>query len=87
MSMKYTLHITPAAYRQLKKLESDVQIMIRHKLDGMCNDPRSDAFDVKKLHGREGYRLHVGDYRVIYRLNNSKLIIEVIAVGHRREIY
>jgi mRNA interferase RelE/StbE len=87
MSIKYTLYITPAAYRQLKKLESDVQMMIRQKLDGMCDDPRSNAFDVKKLHGREGYRLRVGDYRVIYLLNNNQLIVKVIAVGHRREIY
>ncbi len=85
--MRYTLYITPAAYRQLKKLESDVQRMIRNKLEGLCGNPRSDAFDVKKLQGREGYRLRIGDYRVIYRLNNNELIVEVIAIGHRREIY
>jgi mRNA interferase RelE/StbE len=85
--MKYTLHITPFAYRQLKKLEGHVQTLIRNKLDGLCNNPHSDAFDVKKLHGREGYRLRIGDYRAIYRLNNNELILEVIAVGHRREIY
>ena len=85
--MRYTLHITPAAYRQLKKLESDVQRMIRNKLEGLCRNPRSDGFDVKKLQGREGYRLRIGDYRVIYRLNNNELIVEVIAIGHRREIY
>jgi mRNA interferase RelE/StbE len=85
--MRYILHITPVAYRQLKKLEYDVQIMIRNKLDALCENPRSDAFDVKKLQGREGYRLRVGDYRAIYRLNNNELIVEVIAIGHRREIY
>lgn len=58
--MTYTLYITPAAYRQLKKLEGDVQAMIRRKLDGLCENPRSDVFDVKKLQGREGYRLRVG---------------------------
>lgn len=85
--MKYALHITPATYRQLKKLESDAQIMIRHKLEGLCSNPRSKAFDVKKLHELEGYRLRIGNYRAIYQLNNHKLIVEVIAVGHRREIY
>jgi mRNA interferase RelE/StbE len=85
--MRYTLYITPAAYRQLKKLENDVQAMIRNKLDGLCENPRSNAFDVKKLQGREGYRLRVGDYRAIYRLYNDKLIVEVMAIGHRREIY
>ena len=68
--MRYTLHITPAAYRQLKKLESDVQDMIRNKFENLCENPRSDAFDVKKLQGREGYRLRIRDYRAIYRLNN-----------------
>lgn len=85
--MGYTLHITPAAYRQLKKLEFDVQCMICNKLEDLCVNPYSNAFDVKKLQGREGYRLRIGDYRAIYRLNNNELIVEVIAIGHRREIY
>jgi len=81
------LYVTSAAYRQLKKLEGSVQAAIRDKLSNLCENPYSDTFDVKKLQGREGYRSRVGDYRAIYRLNNNELIVEVIAIGHRREIY
>jgi mRNA interferase RelE/StbE len=44
-------------------------------------------FDIKKLQDREGYRLRVGDYRVIYRLYNKELILELLEVGHRKNIY
>ena len=85
--MRYGLYVTSAAYRQLKKLERNVQALIWERLDRLCENPYSDEFDVKKLQGREGYRLRIGDYRIIYRLNNSELIVEVIAIGHRKEIY
>ena len=41
----------------------------------------------KKLKGREGYRIRVGDYRVIYDIYDSRLVVEVIALGHRKNIY
>lgn len=85
--MKYELQITTTARRQLKKLEDKTQKAIRKKLDELCDDQPTSSLDIKKLKGREGYRLRVGDYRVIYRLHNDKLIVEVMEVGHRREIY
>jgi mRNA interferase RelE/StbE len=85
--MSYGLYITSAAYRQLKKLDRNVQVLIRERLDHLCKDPYGDELDVKKLQGCEGYRLRIGDYRIIYRLKNSDLIVEVLAIGHRKEIY
>jgi mRNA interferase RelE/StbE len=76
--MRYTLHITPATYRQLKNLETDVQRTIRNKLEDLCENPYSNAFDVKKLQGCEGYRLRIGDHRAIYRLNNAEYGTEAL---------
>lgn len=85
--MSYQIEITPSARRQFKRLPADVQKKIRNKLDALAFDPFAASMDVKKLAGREGYRLRVGDYRVIYTLENNLLVIVVLAVGNRREIY
>jgi mRNA interferase RelE/StbE len=85
--VNHSLHITPSARRHFRKLPAGVQTSIREKLDVLCEAPFQSGLDVKKLRGREGYRLRVGDYRVIYRLDSEQLIVEVLDVGHRREIY
>lgn len=61
---------------------------ILHGLSTLGDDPYRPDADVRKLTGQtDRYRLRVGDYRVIYRINNGQLIIEVIAVAHRRDAY
>lgn len=42
---------------------------------------------VKKLQGQDNYRLRVGDYRILYLVENADLVILVVAIGHRREVY
>lgn len=85
--MTYALEITATARKQMKKLPAAVRARIREKLDALCIDPFSAALDVKKLQGRGGYRLRIGDYRAIYELENNRLILRLLEVGHRREIY
>ncbi|MGD0691683.1 MAG: type II toxin-antitoxin system RelE/ParE family toxin [Acidimicrobiales bacterium] len=51
----------------------------------MANDPRPPAS--RPLRGRDGYRLRVGDYRIIYTINDRVLLIVVVTVGHRRDVY
>ena len=46
-----------------------------------------DQMDIKKLKGRSGYRIRKGDYRIIYDISDDVLTIEVVAIGHRRQIY
>ncbi len=48
-------------------------------------EPRPRGY--KKLKGRSGYRIRVGDYRIIYEIIDKELIIDVIAIGHRKDIY
>ncbi len=85
--MAYEIFITPYARRQFKKLSVKVGRDIRHALDILAENPFANSNDVKKLKGRDGYRLRVGNYRIIYELENDKLIIHVLEVGHRKDVY
>jgi mRNA interferase RelE/StbE len=51
----------------------------------LANDPRPAG--CKKLKGRDGYRIRVGDYRIIYQIIDHVLVVEVVALGHRKDIY
>ena len=51
----------------------------------LTEDPRPAG--VRKLTGREGWRIRVGEYRVIYEIRDESLFILVVTIGHRREIY
>ena len=48
-------------------------------------DPRPSG--CKKLRGTEQYRIRCGDYRILYTLDDRRLIVEIVAIGHRREVY
>jgi mRNA interferase RelE/StbE len=73
---------TPASTRQWVKLAADV----RSRIDGRLTElATSGKGDVKRLKGRQGSRLRVGDWRVIFYEESGAIVI--VAVGHRREIY
>jgi len=73
------------ALKALAKMDSKAAKQIVAKVEQLANDPASLANNVKKLTGRPEYRLRVGDYRVIY--SETLVVLNVIKVGHRREIY
>jgi len=84
--MTYTVEIRPAAERQIKKLTTVVQERIIERLEELELDPR--PLGVKKLSGIDNlYRLRVGEYRIVYEIQDAVLLVLVVAVGHRREIY
>jgi mRNA interferase RelE/StbE len=60
---------------------------IRSKVLALARDPNAPNNNLKKLTGVEGYRLRVGDWRVIYTLRHQELTVIVIRVGHRSEVY
>jgi len=61
--------------------------LIREKLEMIAADPYADHPNAKKLQGREGYRLRVGDWRVIYKIQSEQLLIMVLKVASRGEVY
>lgn len=82
---KYSIFLTKKAQKQLDKLQNDVAEPIIEAISYLEVNPRPSG--CKKLKGREGYRIRVGNYRVIYEIFDDKLVVDVVALGHRRDIY
>lgn len=83
--MTWTVEFLPSARSQLLALDRPVQARILRSLDRLATDPRQAA-NVKVLTGGN-YRLRVGDWRVIFGLRGDVLIVLVLRIGHRREVY
>ena len=81
----YRLEFTTGADRQFRNLSKDIQERLTPSLDALIRNPRPSG--IKKLKGKDAYRLRVGDYRVIYEIHDKVLLVLVISVGHRREVY
>lgn len=73
---------TPTAIRQWVKLSPDIRFRINSKLEALAE---TGIGDVRRLKGRAGVRLRIGDWRVIFYEERGQIVI--VAVGHRREIY
>ena len=82
--MTYNVIFSDLALKQLRKLDREIEQRTISTLERIRIRP--DAY-VKKLVGDEGYRLRVGNYRVILDLDKEKLIILVLRIGHRRNVY
>jgi mRNA interferase RelE/StbE len=86
--VKYAFRWRERAVRQLRDIPQSAALTILRALTPLGDDPRRADADIKKLEGHDNrYRLRVGDYRVIYEIIDGRLIILVVGVGHRREIY
>jgi mRNA interferase RelE/StbE len=84
---RYALEFTPKALRALRKIDRPVVEQIRAATEALRDEPRPAG--VKMLTGMHGVlRIRVaGDYRVLYTVNDDRLIVLVVDVGHRRQIY
>ena len=84
--MSYEVQILPKAARQIKALSVEVRQDILLTIRSLANEPR--PIGVKKLSGeKDVYRVRVGNYRVLYRIIDKVLVVVVVSVGHRREVY
>jgi mRNA interferase RelE/StbE len=84
--MAYKVVISKSAAKEIKELSKDYQATINDKIESLKTNPYPNGY--KKLKGsKDLFRFRVGDYRVIYKIINNELIIEVVKVGHRRDIY
>jgi mRNA interferase RelE/StbE len=81
----YTILLTKKAEKQLDKLPENIAEPIIEAINDLAENPRPHGY--KNLKKRHGYRIRIGDYRVIYEVFDDELIIDVIKLGHRREIY
>ncbi|CAL9549216.1 hypothetical protein SUDANB145_04388 [Streptomyces sp. enrichment culture] len=86
--MKYAFRFTMAAQRQLRAISRPDAMRILAALTALGDDPYRQDADVKKLTGPSGlYRLRVGSYRIAYRIDDGQLVILVVKVGDRRDVY
>ncbi|BAY65270.1 plasmid stabilization system [Calothrix brevissima NIES-22] len=84
--MTYQIEISARAAKQLKKLSSEIRERINYKILELAENPRPSG--VVKLENTDNkYRIRVGNYRVLYEIEDDVLIVKVVRVGHRRDIY
>lgn len=80
------MQLAPAAVRQLRKLPAEARRRIQAAIEILAETPRPPG--AKKLSGNSGdWRVRTGDYRIIYEIRDAQLIVLVVAMGHRRDIY
>lgn len=83
--MIYEILFEKASIKSLSKLPADVQAKIIEVIEKLSENPRPHGS--KKLEGREGYRVRIGDYRVIYLINDKTITVLILDIGKRKEIY
>jgi len=83
--MIYKLEFKKSALKDLKKITPAEAKKIILKIKGLATEPR--PFNCIKLTNEEKYRIRVGDYRVLYEIIDDILVINVVKVKHRREVY
>jgi mRNA interferase RelE/StbE len=84
--MSYRLIIKPAAQRDMRRLQPAVQRRILARLGNIEADPRGSG-SVKLARARATYRVRVGDWRIVYEIDDARLMVFVTIVAHRREVY
>lgn len=84
----YTIEFVKSAEKEFERLPLKIRTKITEALGLLSQHPFSELLNVKKLKGAEDvYRFRIGEYRVLYEVRKRRLVILVIKVGHRREVY
>ncbi|MBU0764815.1 MAG: type II toxin-antitoxin system RelE/ParE family toxin [Bacteroidetes bacterium] len=82
---KYQVFLTKTVKKQLDRLPDNISDPLLDTIVTLGNNPRPAGY--KKLKNRNGYRIRKGDYRIIFDIFDKVLTIDIIAVGHRKDIY
>ena len=84
--MTYRVVLAPSAARQLRKFDPDVRRRIQAAIELLAAEPQPPA--ATRLVGGSGeWRARTGNYRIVYQINDNELVVLVLRMGHRREIY
>ena len=86
MTSPYRVEVEPAVARTLSKLSSKVRDRILRRVQELAHDPRPVGC-VKLIGLAETYRIRVGDFRVLYEVHDRLVLVVVVRVGHRKEVY
>ena len=86
MAKRYAIRYTTSAARALKKLPLPLRFRITRAVETLADNPFPPA--VRKLKGEEhAYRIRIGDYRVVYDVVEDVLVVLVLRIGHRKDVY
>lgn len=83
--MPYNIVIRKQVVKTLEKINEPYYSNIKEAIYNLANNPRPKGY--KKLKGRDAYRIRIANYRIVYDILDDMLIVEVIKVGHRKNIY
>ncbi len=83
--MRYAVFILRRAQRELADLPSEIYEHAKEAIASLGEEPRPHG--CRKLTGREGWRIRVSDYRIIYEIDDAASVVTVLDIGHRRDIY
>ncbi len=83
--MVYRISISKRAIKVLEKIQEPYYSNIKSAIYSLADNPRPSGY--KKLKGRIAYRIRVADYRIIYEIFDDVLLVDVIDLGHRKDIY
>ena len=83
--MAYKVNLTKRAIKALEKINEPYYSNIKEAILSLANDPRPQGY--KKLKGRDAYRIRVANYRIIYDVFDEVLLVDVVDLGHRKDIY
>ena len=81
----YKIFIKPSAAKELKRLPKKAVLRITSKIESLSKEPR--PYGCEKLSAKERYRIQQGNYRIIYSIEDEKLIVYVVRIAHRRSVY
>lgn len=83
--MHHTILILRSAQKELADLPSEIFIRIRDAIQALEEEPRPSG--CVKLSGREAWRIRIGNYRIIYEIDDAQKKLTVMHIGHRRDVY
>jgi mRNA interferase RelE/StbE len=83
--MSYSILILRRAQKELADLPKDIYSRVSEALQTLDKEPRPSG--CLKLKGREGWRIRVGDYRVLYKIDDEQKTLTIVHIGHRRDVY
>lgn len=81
----YDIELLASAAKALSRLDRSIQVRIARRIDRLAGNPRKDA--VKLQGGDDVWRARVGDYRILYRIEADRLVVLIVRIGHRRDVY
>ena len=83
--VRYNIEINKSAGKELKKIKGKDQERIIERIRGLATNPRPPGS--KKLSGEEKHRIRQGDYRILYQIFDDIVLVVVIKIGHRRDVF